>query len=309
MRTKLSPLGFLRVFLLLSLAASGCSFRQTAAGFVGDAITSGNGEVYASDNDPDLVRDALPFGLKTYESLLSVTPDHKGLLLASAQGFVVYAYMIGQDADRLNATDVAGARSLRERSFKLFLRGRDYAMRGLEVAHPGFAAAFKQDAHAAVSAAGKEDEDYLYWCGVGWLGAISARKGDPALIADLPNAGALVARVLDVDEAYRQGAAEELFVTYEGSRPGGSEQAARLHYQRALQLSQGHRASVYLALAEAISIRDQNLPEFRKLLQAALAVDPDKVPALRLANTLAIRRANWLEQRIPELFVAADVTE
>jgi hypothetical protein len=309
MRKKFSLLGFFPVFLLLSLAASGCSFRQTAADFVGDAITSGNGEVYASDNDPDLVRDALPFGLKTYESLLSVTPDHKGLLLASAQGFVVYAYMVGQQADRLEAMDVASARDLRDRSFKLFLRGRDYAMRGLEVAHPGFSAAFKQDARAAVSAIGKDDEDYLYWCGVGWLGAISAHKGDPALIADLPNAGALVARVLEVDEAYRQGAAEELFVTYEGSRPGGSEQAARLHYQRALQLSEGHRASVYLALAEAISIRDQNLPEFRKLLLAALAVDPDKVPALRLANTLAIRRANWLEQRIPELFIAADVTE
>lgn len=293
----------------LLLAVTGCSIRQTAAGFVGDAITGGNGEVYASDNDPELVREALPFGLKTYESLLSVTPDHRGLLLASAQGFAVYAYMIGQQADRLEASDPVGARDLRERSFKLFIRGRDYAMRGLEVAHPGFGTAFRQNPHAALTATGRSDEDDLYWCGVGWLGAIGARKGDPALIGDLPNAAAFITRVIEIDEAYGQGAAEELLVTYEGSRPGGSEQAARLHYQRALQLSQGHRASVYLALAEAISVRDQNLVEFRGLLQSALAIDPDNFPGLRLANILAMRRARWLQQRIPELFVAADVTE
>ncbi|MEE8533333.1 MAG: TRAP transporter TatT component family protein, partial [Alphaproteobacteria bacterium] len=103
------------------------------------------------------------------------------------------------------------------------------------------------------------------------------------------------------------GAAHEFFIPYEGSRPGGSAEEARRHYRRALALSGGARASVYLALAEAVTVPEQNLAEFRDLVAAALTVDPDAVPALRLANTLARRRAQWLESRIPELFVDADL--
>ena len=47
-------------------------------------------------------------------------------------------------------------------------------------------------------------------------------------------------------------------------------------------------------------------PNSALLLEAALAIDPDKVPTLRLANTLARRRAQWLMLRIPDLFIEAD---
>lgn len=44
------------------------------------------------------------------------------------------------------------------------------------------------------------------------------------------------------------------------------------------------------------------------MLAAALAVDADAVPELRLANTIAQERARWLETRIPDLFLLADDT-
>jgi predicted anti-sigma-YlaC factor YlaD len=285
-----------------------CSIKRTAVDVVGDAISGGSG-VYSSDADPDLVREALPFGLKTYESLLAVDPDHQGLLLAAANGFVGYGYILGQEADRLEATDLAGARALRARASKLFLRGRDYALRGLDVAHPGFAAAFARDRTAALAMTRKPDARLLYWAGAGWAGALGTNKRDPQLIADLPAAGALVARVLELDEAYDAGSAHEFFVTYEGSRPGGSAAEARRHYARALELSQGNRASVYLSLAEAVCVHEQSPREFRELIGRALAVDPDRVPELRLVNALAIRRAQWLETRMPDLFVTAELTE
>jgi hypothetical protein len=56
-------------------------------------------------------------------------------------------------------------------------------------------------------------------------------------------------------------------------------------------------------------VREQNLAEFQALIQAALAVDPEKVPDLRLVNTMAIRRAHWLQQRTPDLFVNTATTE
>ena len=85
--------------------------------------------------------------------------------------------------------------------------------------------------------------------------------------------------------------------------------AAREHYRRVLEISQGKRASVHLALAESVTVREQDLAEFRALIAAALAVDADEVPELRLANIIAQRRARWLQMRIPDLFLDAQLRE
>jgi hypothetical protein len=162
---------------------------------------------------------------------------------------------------------------------------------------------------AALAMTTSDDIPLLYWAGAAWAGAITTAKDDLQLLADLPIAAACVQRVLDLDETYDRGAAHEFFIVYEGSRPvemGGNPGRARMHYQRAIALSGGLRASVHLALAEAVSVREQNLAEFQALLEAAMAVDVDQAPALRLANTLARRRAQWLKSRIPDLFIEAD---
>jgi predicted anti-sigma-YlaC factor YlaD len=296
----------LGVMTVLSLAA--CSVKKTAANIIGDTL-AGSGGVYASDDDPELVREAIPFGLKTYESLLEVSPEHEGILLASASGFTAYAYMLQDDADRLDVTDLPQARQMRARVRKLYLRGRDFALRGLEVEHPRFTAVLETDRNSALAMTTEDDVPFLYWAGASWAGALSVAKDDLDLIAELPTAGALVGRVLELDETYDLGAAHEFFISYEGSRPGGSAERAREHYRRALEISDGQRASVHLALAESVTIQEQNLAEFKALIAAALAVDPDKEPNLRLANIIAQRRALWLQKRIPDLFLEAEETE
>ena len=301
-------MAWLIVLALLPLLLSACSVKRTAVNIVGNAL-SGGGDVYASDDDPELIREAIPFGLKTFESLLAVSPDHKGLLLSAASGFSAYAYMLQDEADRLDQTDLSHARALRERARKLYLRGRDYALRRLELEHSNFIEFLKLDRTSALAQTTEEDIPFLYWAGVSWAGALSAAKDDLTLIGDLPLAGALVHRVLELDETYDRGAAHEFLISYEGSRPGGSERQARRHYYRALEISGGQRASVHIALAQSVVIREQNVAEFRELISAALAVNPDKVPELRLVNTIARRRAHWLTKRIPDLFLEAEQKE
>jgi predicted anti-sigma-YlaC factor YlaD len=80
---------------------------------------------------------------------------------------------------------------------------------------------------------------------------------------------------------------------------------AREHYRRALAISGGRRASVHLALAEAVSVGEQDLAGFRQLVAAALAVDPEADPGQRLVNVLAHRRARWLSSRVEDLFLDA----
>ena len=209
------------LLLIWSIAGllSGCSPKRLAVNMIGNAIT-GSGEVYAADDDLELIRDAVPFGLKTYESLLATSPHHRGLLLAAGSGFTQYAYAFVQsDAERVDPTDHVRARELRARAHKLYLRGRDYALRGLEAAHAGFTARLRTDRAAALTMTGAADLPFLYWAGAAWAGALTAAKDDLQLLADLPTAAALVQRVLELDETYDRGAAHEFFIAYEGSRP------------------------------------------------------------------------------------------
>src|SRR5687767_1258461 len=77
--------------VLASAASGGCSVRKLAVGKIADALAAGGG-VYASDDDPELVGAALPFTLKTIESLLAQDPENGNLLLAAASGFTQYAW-------------------------------------------------------------------------------------------------------------------------------------------------------------------------------------------------------------------------
>jgi predicted anti-sigma-YlaC factor YlaD len=292
----------------LAAALAGCSFQRTSADIVGDAI-SGGGTSFSGDDDPELIREALPFGLKSYESLLDVTPDHRGLLLSSARGFAVYAYLVQRDGDGLGDGQLAKKRAIEARARKLFLRGRDYALRGLEVKHPGIGGKLRKNAATALSVTNKDDVPFLYWAGAAWGGALSAAKDDLNLIAELPLAGALVGRVLALDEGFDHGAAHEFFISYEAGRPGGSAAKARRHYTKALKMSAGRRASVHVALAEAVSVPEQKLKEFRQMLAKVLAYDVDAYRPLRLSNVLAQSRARWLKTRTADLFLDANPPE
>jgi TRAP transporter T-component len=294
------------VLIAVIVAISGCAaLGRVAANKVGDTLSSG-GSVFASDEDPDLVLEAIPFGLKTYESLLAVTPKHRGLLLAAASGFTAYAALLQQQGELDARLDYAAAQQLNRRVSRLFLRSRAYALRGLALDYPELPAELSLDARAALAPLRKSDVPLLYWAGISWAGAISTTKNDPALIAELPIAATIMSRALHLDETYDAGAIHEFFVTYEGSRPGGDVSKARDHFTRACELSHGDKASVYLALAESVSVRQQDLPEFRSLVHRALAVDPNSVVQWRVVNTLAHRRAAWLTAHESDLFVTIE---
>src|SRR5258705_10221109 len=85
--------------LLLLALVSGCSVKKYAINKLGDAL-SGSGTTFASDDDPELIKAAVPFSLKLIESLLAESPDHQGLLLAACSGFTQYSFaFVNQDAD------------------------------------------------------------------------------------------------------------------------------------------------------------------------------------------------------------------
>ncbi len=290
-----------------ALALSACSPKTIAVNALGNALAS-DASSWGRDNDPDLVRDATPFALKTIESLLQESPRHAGLLLAAARGFTEYSYaFVASEADYGEARDLSAATALRARARKLYRRAREYGLRGLEVNHPGFVTALGSDPAAAVARLrSKADVPLLYWTAAAWGLEISLTKDDPELTADLPTTALLVGRAIALDPGYGAGALYDFLIAYDGGRPaaaGGSVEKARKDLEAALEYAHGTRAAPYVSFAEAVSVATQNRAEFTKLLERALAVDTDRAPDERLANLIAQRRARWLLGRADELFL------
>lgn len=272
---------------------------------VANSLTSGP-DVYGTDEDPELVRDALPFGLKTMESLLAALPDHQGLLLTLCRGYTTYAFAYVQsEGDLLVNSDYAKSVELHQRALKLDLRARNYGLRGLEGRYRGISEQLKLDPTAAVARIGKRDVPMLFWTAAAWGSAISLGKDQPELLADLPAIHALMERGLQLDEGYEAGAMHEAMIVLEAlpEAMGGSEVRARQHFARAVELSHDSKPAPYVTLAQSISVLRQDRAEFRKLLEKALTFDPEKDPANRLATIVTARKARALLDRQDEFFI------
>jgi predicted anti-sigma-YlaC factor YlaD len=295
--------------MLLSTVLSGCSIKKIAVNKLGNALAE-SGTTFSSDSDPELIKAAIPFSLKLMESLLAESPRHRGLLFATSSGFTQYAYaFIKQEADAMEPEDFDRAMKMRQRARGLFLRARDYGLRGLETKHKGFGAALNQNPQLAVKTANKKDVALLYWTAASWGLAITLSKNEPALIADQPIVEALVDRALELDESFDGGAIHSFLISYEPSRQGGEGnplERARKHFDRAMALSGGFQAGPLVALAESVSLAKPDRKEFQSLLERALAVDINAKPEYRLANAVMQQRAQWLLSRIDELFLPAE---
>jgi predicted anti-sigma-YlaC factor YlaD len=303
---KRHRLSLVALLLVIAAATSGCSIKKIAVNKLGDSLASG-GTTFTSDDDPDLVGEALPFSLKLMESLLAESPQHRGLLFATCSGFTEYAFVYVQvPAEEVEDQDLAKADFLRMRARHLYLRARNYGLRGLEVNHRGFASELRQDAKAAVSKAGVKDVPLLYWTAASWGAAISVSKDNPEMIADQPIVEALIDRALELNPDYDFGAIHGFLITYESVRRtanGDFAVRSRKHFERAVELTSGQSAAPYVALATTVSVSKQDSAEFESLLKKALAVDPDARPEWRLMNLVMQRRARWLLSREDELFV------
>jgi len=263
--------------------------------------------VYASDDDIELVGAALPFSLKTVEGLLAEVPEHKGLLLTAASGFTQYSYVyVDLEALELDPTNPERAAELKQRAKKLYLRGRNYALRAVEQTRKNFIAGLRQDPEATLSAFSEKNIPELYWISLSWAAAIASDKSDMDLLADLNLIDPIMRRCLELDESYDQGALHEFMISYQGGRSqlqGGGASLAREHFARAVELSGTIRVGSLVSLAESVSVGEQNRIEFERLLEQALEFDVDVYVETRLANLVAQKRARLLLARSDSLFL------
>jgi predicted anti-sigma-YlaC factor YlaD len=299
-------LGRLAILACLTSALSGCAMvKHKAVGMVASTLAS-SGDVFTRDDDLELVGQAIPFGLKLYESLLDSAPKNKDLLIATCSNFTQYGVaFLETDAlvlgEAQHHDEVA---KLNERALKLYLRARGYCLRGLEVRFPGIGAKLLANPAAALATARKSDVPLLYWTAAAWGSAIALALDRPDLAIDMPTVRALAERAIALDETWSKGALHEMFISLD-SLPdalGGSPERARAHFKRAVELQGGASPGPYVALALGQALPAQDRAEFRSLLDRALAIDPEKEPSTRLVTIVQQRRARALLDQIDSRF-------
>lgn len=290
----------LLMFALLGVS-TGCSGLITNA--AADAL-SGTGSSFSSDDDPEFIAQATPFGLKTMDAVLAETPEHRGLLLALTSGYTQYGYaFLAEDADRREDDDYSGAQELKVRARKMYARAMGYGRRLLELRSPGFFDRLSSDPEALFAELGPDDVSALYWMAAAWALEIAASELDPDVIADLPLVERMARGTLKLDEDWDDGALHLLLLSIEAAKPGGDLEAAEKHFERALELDGGRRAGTYVSMASSVCVPRQDVVRFHELLEQALAVDEDAHPDDRLVNVIMKRRAQRLLSREEDLFV------
>jgi len=302
----------------LAVAAPACSLAtKLAAG----ALTA-PGDTFTSDDDPELVRKAIPFGLKLQEGFLASLPKDGPVLLSTCSGFTGYAYaFVETDAVVLGEEHHDEAKVLKAEALSLYVRARDYCLRALDVRFKGITKRLYSDPKTAFAKikVDKKDVPLLYWTAASWGSAISLGLDRIDLVGDFPAVRTLADTAMRLDPDWNRGSLYELMMTLDslpeamGGAPANKrEQVIKGHFDHAVQLQQGLSPGPYVSMADHIDISGKDpseLPKLReqytKLLEQALAIDPNKDKSNRLLTLITQRRAKaMLEQidtRIPRI--------
>lgn len=277
------------VSCLLSVGCGGLVRQATAP------MIDGLSAAIQKQNDPQTVRDGAPAYLLLADGLVENSPNDPETLATAARLYSSYtsAFVLGDDPARAK---------------RLTWRARDYAFRAAALKKPKFGALWDKPYPEFAPVADEfqaGDEELLYLVIGAWVGVIQADSGNWDRLAEISKVKLLTERLLALDEGYYYGAGHLLLGVLAGILPpalGGKPDEAKMHFERAIELSQGKflLAFVYYAQNYAKVVYDRDL--YEKLLRRVLDTPADAVPELTLVNTLARQQAEKLLAEAATIF-------
>jgi len=302
--------GLLSLFLITAVATSACGpfLRRMTVSSATEIFRDGQA-AFSREEDLQLAGQALASNLKFLEVLLQTSPDNQELLLLASQGFGAYTFAFVEEETTAHLADPEAAHLHRDRARRLYLRGRDYGLRVLQLRNAPFVTTLHADLplfRDGLQGFRKEDVPALFWTAYGWAGSINWSRDRPDMLADLPRVVAMMHRVLELDEAYFHAGPHLFFGVYYAARSpalGGDPARARFHLDKALELTGGDFLLVRLFLADPYAVQIQDRALFETQVTSILDAPADLFPEQRLMNQVAKARARLLLERIHELFL------
>jgi hypothetical protein len=276
------------ILLVISVLTGCASMVSSATSQMADNISL----AISNQDDPATVRDGAPAYLIMIDGLIEGDPQNQNLLLAGARLYGSYTAAFIEDEPR--------AQRLAEKSLS-------YARRALciEVVEVCAAIASKLDQfEASLAGTGKSELKVLYSFAVAWAGWIQTNSTDWNAVADLPKVTALFERCLVIDESYEGGGAHVYLGVIKSLLPaalGGKPELARVHFERAIEISAGHNLMISVLMAKHYTrnVFDQELHD---ALLIAVEAAPAEYPGYTLSNTLAKREAAQLLAESEDFF-------
>jgi hypothetical protein len=293
-----------------ALALGGCSITKLAIGTQAEIMATAS-PVIEEQTDYEFAASAIPSALIQAEGLLKITPEDPHLLLLAARGFASYGYGFAEDemARAEQKGDLDRADYHRARARALYLKGRDFGIRLLELEAADLKSHFKGNPDdlkrfLTEKFSDKEDAPALFWTGYAWGSAISVSLDDPMLISDLPFASAIVERAVALDEGFYNAAGHTFLGVSNSSRGkaiGGDPPKGKQHFERALALTQRKALLTQVNYAQYYAVQEQDRKLFDALVSEVLDAPAPTPSPLALPNTIAKRRAERLKAQADSL--------
>lgn len=273
----------IRALLLLPLLIllSGCAslLASTTGKLAGDLSNA-----VLNQDDLTTVQQGAPAYLLLLDGMLAGDPKNQQLLLTAARLYGAYAAIFVTEPDRAQ---------------RLTEKARSYAVRAVCLNNQALCRHWQRpyDEFTAVLATLKPDDASLLYTFAGtWAGWIQTHSDDWNAVADLPKVEAAMRRVVALNESYDNGGAHLYLGILNSLRPaalGGKPEEGQAHFQRAIELSQGHNLMAKVQYAEKYArlVFDRELHD--RLLHEVIAADATQ-PGLTLINTLAKQQAQKL---------------
>ncbi len=263
----------LPILLFLSIS-SGCAVVvNNATDSVADALSNG----VMNHDDPETVRAAMPAYMIMIDGLIADNPDSSTLLSAAATLYASYGAIFAD-------TDL--------RASRLSTRARSYALRAMcEEYEPacGWREMIYDDFVASLDGVTEKHAELVYTYGLSTLVYLRAHSDDWNALAELPQVEALFNRYLEIagdDVTPSTHTYMGILLTLRPPALGGKPEEARVHFERAIELTEGRdlSAKVEFARGYAMLLYERELHD--RLLIEVLQADP-YAEGLTLSNVLA----------------------
>ena len=271
------------VAAVLFFTLQGCSVITQITIGATSGIIQGSFKAMNRETDLQIASQAIPADLKLLDGLILESPNDESLLLLGAQGYTSYALGFVEDSSASRAS-------------LFYLRARNYGLRIL-FKNKDFERSFKGDLadfQKALNEFGRSDVPAVFWTANAWGNYVNLNRDNVEALSDLPKVEAMMKFVLKYDGSYFYGGAHLFFGTILGSLPamfGGDTTAARMHFEKAIQVSDGKFLMIYYYYAKSYAVMTQNKELFESLLHKVIDAPVKLLPDQNLANQIAKAKA------------------
>ena len=272
------------VFLLGGCSAIISNVSADMANSLSDAILN--------QDDPELVREALPSYLLLLDSMVDSSPDSVATLSAASQLYAAYGAAMVDDPERAKI---------------LTRRARSYGSRALCAAERKACDLDGRDFDSyieAINSVNEADVEALYSYSLSSLAYIRSNSDDFKALADLPKIEAALNHIMTLEPGDLASSTCMYLGVLNTLRPaalGGNPEAGREWFEKGIELSEGKDLSIKVEYARGYArlLYERELHD--QLLLEVLAADVDQ-PDLLLFNLLAKEQAIALLESADDYF-------